>query len=169
MCIVADGAPGVASRLTNSPTCPRNQTNHQREPTSRNYMKRSPTNRNYSCESGLFLPSLIRRTGMGERGVSDRPEHSQADPSRGGGMGQPGGGGAWGVTWRSGGSLVVLQKSPQRADGNSCRVPAAEQHWLLQKPSRQETAGSVVHSYSVTGRLLWRSLKQPSVPLTGIL
>ena len=28
---------------------------------------------------------------MGERGVSDRPEHSQADPSGGGGMGQPGG------------------------------------------------------------------------------
>ena len=30
-------------------------------------------------------------------------------------------------------------------------VHAAEQHWLLiQKPSRQETAGSVVHRYSVT-------------------
>ena len=39
---------GDASRLTNSPTCPRSQTNHQREPTNRNYMGRSPTNRNYS-------------------------------------------------------------------------------------------------------------------------
>ena len=29
---------------------------------------------------------------------------------------------------------LVLPKSPQRADGNSCQVPAAEQHWLLQKP-----------------------------------
>ena len=40
--------PGDASRLTNSPTCPRSQTNHQREPINRNYMGRSPTNRNYS-------------------------------------------------------------------------------------------------------------------------
>ena len=109
-----------ANRLTNSPTCFRSQTNHQGEPTNRNYSGGGPTNRNYIWESRLFLHSLIRRTEMGERGVSDRPEHSQADPSKWGGMGQPGGGGAWGVTWRSGGSKVVLQKSPERADGNSC-------------------------------------------------
>ena len=88
------GVPREASRLTNSHTCSRSQTNRQREPTNGNYIGRGPTNRNYTWESRLFLPSLIRRTEMGERGVSDRPEHSQADPSRGGGMGQPGGGGA---------------------------------------------------------------------------
>ena len=61
--------PGDASRLTNSSTWPKSQTNHQREPTNRNYMGRSPTNRNYYWESGLFLPNLIRRTrGGGERG-----------------------------------------------------------------------------------------------------
>ena len=49
------------------------------------------------------------------------------------------------------GSRLVLQK----ADGNSCYVPAAGQHWLLhQKPSRREMAGSVAHRYSVTGRPL---------------
>ena len=49
-------------------------------------------------------------------------------------------------------------------------LPAAEQHWLLhQKPSRQETAESVARRYSVTEQPLRRSLKQPSVPLSGIL
>ena len=50
----------------------------------------------------------------------------------------------------------------------SCVVPDAWQHWLY-KTSRQEMAVSVVHWCSMTRRLLWRSLKQPSVLLPGIL
>ena len=38
--------------------------------------------------------------------MSDRPEHSQADPSRGGGMDQPGGGGASEVPSGAKGYLV---------------------------------------------------------------
>ena len=101
MCTVDDRVTGDASWLTNSPIVlaqEAKQITRGSQPTNRNSMRRSPANRNYSWESGLFLPSLIRGTGMGERGVSDRPEHSQADPSRGGEMGQPGGGGVWGVT-----------------------------------------------------------------------
>ena len=77
---------GDASRLTNSPTYPRSQTNHEKE----------PTNRNYSWESGLFLPSLIRRTGVGERGVSDRPMSThKLNHLEGEGWANQGGGGAW--------------------------------------------------------------------------
>ena len=35
-----------------------------------------------------------------------------------------------------------------------CCVPEAWQYWLFKKPSRQETAESVVHRYSLTSRLL---------------
>ena len=113
-----------------------------------------------------------------EGGVSDGPEHLQADPSRGGGRDGPARGwgnsrGTWGssgVPKEPEGEGLVLERLPQRADGKFLLVPAAEQHWLLhQKPSRQETAESVAHRYSVAGRLLRRSLKQPSVPLSGIL
>ena len=41
-------------------------------------------------------------------------------------------------------------------------------HWLY-KSSKLETAVSVVHWCSLTGRLLWRSLKHPMAPLAGIL
>ena len=45
---------------------------------------------------------------------------------------------------------LVLQRSSQRAD----KVPEAEQCWLCKKPSRQETAESEIHRYSVTRRAL---------------
>ena len=64
----------------------------------------------------------------------------------------------------------TVERLPQRADGKFLLVPAAEQHRLLHlKSSRQETAESVARRYRVTGRPLGRSLKQPSVPLSGIL
>ena len=83
-------------------------------------------------------------------------------PPEGGGIDQPGGGGASEVPGGAKGYLVeqkkaelALERSSQRADGNSCFVPAAEQHWLLhQKPSRRETAESATRRYSVAGRLL---------------
>ena len=89
----------------------------------------------------------------------------------------PGGRGAREVPGGAKGYLVerrraqlVLERLPQRADRKFLLVPAAEQHWLLhQNPSRQETAESVARRYSVTGQPLRRSLKQPSVPLSGIL
>ena len=49
-----------------------------------------------------------------------------------------------------------------------CVVPETWQHWLS-KPSRRETAVFTVHWCSMTGWLLRWSLKQPPVPLSGIL
>ena len=77
----------------------------------------------------------------------------------------------WGskeVTWGERGSKQFYWDAHRRQTWTSHVVLDAWQHWLY-KPSRQETDVSVVHWYSVTGRLLWRSLKQPSVPLAGIL
>ena len=79
-------------------------------------------------------------------------------PPEGGGIDQPGGGGASEVPGGATGYLgdqrggeSVLERSSQRADRNSCFVPAAEQHWLLhQKPSRQETAGSYLLIQSIS-------------------
>ena len=85
------------------------------------------------------------------------------------GMREGGGGGrSRSVTWRRGVSRQFYWDTHRRQTWTSSVVPDASQHWLY-KPSRQEMAVSVVHWCSVTGQLLWRSLKQPSVPLSGIL
>ena len=106
----------VGSQADQCPTCPRNQTNHGEHPINRNYIQRIPTNRNYSWGARLFLNCLVRGMERVWRGMSGYPQCSQADPSSGGRMGQPGDGGAWRVTWWSRGSEVVLQQSSQRAD-----------------------------------------------------
>ena len=85
-----------------------------------------------------------RREEVGVR--KTHPKHSQVTLKGWGGGGWRNGptrgwGSVEGHLGEAGGAELVLQKSPQRADGNSCSVPAAEQHWFLhQKPSRQETA-----------------------------
>ena len=104
------------ARADQRPSCPRSQTNHREHPTNRNYIQRIPTNRNYSWGARLFLNRLVRGMERGWRGMSGYPQCSQADPSSGERMGQPGDGGAWRVTWWSRGSEVVLQQSSQRAD-----------------------------------------------------
>ena len=76
-----------------------------------------------------------------------------------------GGGRSRGVTWRRGVNRQFYWKAYRRQTWTSLVVPDAWQHWLY-KPSRQETAVSVVHWYSLTGQLLWRSLKQPSIQLS---
>ena len=87
------------------------------------------------------------------------------------GVGEGGATRGWGSgvgTWRRGGRRQFYWDTHRRQRWMSRVVPDAWEHWLY-KPSRQEKAVSMVHSYRVTVRLLWRSLKQPSVPLAGIL
>ena len=73
----------------------------------------------------------------------------RADPGGGGASEVPGGAKGYLVEQKE--AELVLERSSQRADGNFCFVPAAEQHRLLhQKPSRRETAGSVAHRYCMT-------------------
>ena len=81
-------------------------------------------------------------------------------------MGSGGGSCNQGVTW---GSREKRISSTEILTEGRRGVPEASQHWLCKKPSKQETTKSVVHRYSMTRRLLWRSLKQPSVPPAGIL
>ena len=101
------------------------------------------------------------------------PPQQQADPQKGEGeeWGYPGGEGEWGrLTWRRKGRKTVLEKISQTADGKFLLSPEAWYHWLWMESSRGETAEDKVNSrYSVTRWPLWRSLKQPSVPLSEIL
>ena len=89
-------------------------------------------------------------------------------PIRVGRMGTTRGWGGRRVIWGRRGSAQFYWDTHRRQMWRLCIVPEAWQHWPYQ-PSRLETAVSVVHWYRVTRRLLWRSLKQPSVPLAGIL
>ena len=75
-----------------------------------------------------------------------------------------------GVTWRRGVNSQFYWEVYRRQTWTFRVVPDTWQHWPY-KPSRQKTAVSMVHWYSVTGRLFWRSLKQPSITITlsGIL
>ena len=86
-------------------------------------------------------------------------------------VGEEGATWGWGsrrVIWGRKGSRQFYWDAHRRQMWITSVVWEAWQHWLY-KPSRQETAVSVVHCYIVTGRLLWRSLKQPSFLLAGIL
>ena len=126
----------------------------------------TPERQDYSClpardqhkqESEGPARAGDRREGVGVETTHPQPLCQFPDPRA-----DPGGGGASEVPGGAKGYLVeqkkaelALERSSQRADKNSCFVPAVEQHWLLhQKPSRRETAGSVAHRYSVTGRPL---------------
>ena len=109
----------------------------------------------------LFLPQAERE----QQVMNDLPPPPTPKLTHWRGMREGGGGGrSRSVTWRRGVSRQFYWDTHRRQTWTSSVVPDASQHWLY-KPSRQEMAVSVVHWYSVTGRLLWRSLKQPSVPL----
>ena len=113
-----------------------------------------------------FLISPLPSWNEAEENDLPLPTHTLTHWSGGRGCNQ--GVGEQGGHLREKREQTVLLRSLQKRMWMSRDVPDAWQYWLY-KPSRQETAVSVVHRYSVTGRLLWRSLTQPSVPLAGIL
>ena len=80
--------------------------------------------------------------------MSDRPEHSQADPSRGRGMGQPGGGGAREVP---GGSKGYLGE--HRGQSQSYKDPHREQTGIPAKSPQLSNTGFFSRSLADKRRL----------------
>ena len=110
----------------------------------------------------LFL-SIPATSGEGAERLTS-PPHPPSWPTEGG----RGTRGKWMVTWRKGVSTQFYRDSYRRQMWTSRIVHETWQHWPY-KPSRQETAVLVVYWCSVTRCLLWGSLKQLSLPLSGFL
>ena len=117
----------------------------------------------------IFLIIPAPSWGVGARGIDLPPPPPTLKLTRWKGKRQGGGGRrSRVVTWRRGVNRQFYWDPYRRQTWTSRIVPGTWQHCIY-KPSRQETAMSVVQWYSLIGRLLWRSLKHSSVLLSGIL